>query len=98
MVKTIYENIVKNEGYCGGMACVKGTRVTVAGLVIMKDGGDSIEDIVSAYPNLNEGLVSEAFGYAFSNSVEVSADIYILTRPPRGFNLKKNRVLERDYT
>jgi uncharacterized protein (DUF433 family) len=54
----------------GGKPCIRGTRVTVGTLVGLVAAGRSIEDILEAYPYVDEADIREALTYATWRSEE----------------------------
>src|SRR5438876_11558948 len=48
----------------GGKPCIRGLRVTVGTLVGLMAAGHSIEDILRAYPYLEEEDIRQALAYA----------------------------------
>lgn len=48
----------------GGKPCIRGLRVTVGTIVGLVASGHSFEDILKAYPYLEEGDLAEALAYA----------------------------------
>ncbi len=48
----------------GGKPCIRGLRVTVGTIVGLVASGHSFEDILKAYPYLEEGDLTEALAYA----------------------------------
>ena len=56
--------IASNPKICGGEPCVKGTRVAIHLLLDHLAAGDSIDDILKAYPQLTKAAVQEAIEYA----------------------------------
>ena len=55
----------------GGKPCVRGMRVTVGMIVGLMAAGHSVEDILSAYPYLEEEDIREALAYAAWRSQEM---------------------------
>jgi uncharacterized protein (DUF433 family) len=49
---------------CHGQPCVKGTRVLVSLVVQYLAGGDSIEEVLEAYPGLEHEDVMACLAYA----------------------------------
>ena len=49
---------------CHGQPCVKGTRIPVSLVVQYLANGDSIEDILEAYPSLRREVVQACLAYA----------------------------------
>jgi len=48
----------------GGKPCIRGLRVTVGMVVGLVASGRSTQDILAAYPYLEEGDIREALSYA----------------------------------
>ena len=55
----------------GGKPCIRGMRVTVGTLVGLVAAGKSFEDILSAYPYVEEENIRQALSYAAWRSEEV---------------------------
>ena len=48
----------------GGKPCIRGMRVTVGTVVGLLAAGHTVEEILRAYPYLEEGDIREALAYA----------------------------------
>jgi uncharacterized protein (DUF433 family) len=59
----------------GGKPCIRGMRVTVGAIVGLVASGHSTEEILNAYPYLDEEDVREALEYAAWRSEEVEAPL-----------------------
>jgi len=59
-----------DPGVCHGQACVKGTRIPVHQILAMLAGGDSVEDLLEAYPSLTPESVQACFEYAAALAAE----------------------------
>jgi uncharacterized protein (DUF433 family) len=55
----------------GGKPCIRGMRVTVGMIVGLMAAGHSVEDILNAYPYLEEDDIREALAYAAWRSQEM---------------------------
>jgi len=88
-----YEHIAKDPEYRSGKARILGTGLTVAGVVIMHNGGDSLEAIAAAYPGITVEKLREALAYAAVHKEEIARDIYALTNPPKGYRIGPKGVL-----
>ena len=75
----MFERISVNPDICHGQPCIKGTRVMVWLILAYLANGDSIEDVLQAYPQLTREDVLESLTYAAEVtrervvSIEVSA-------------------------
>ena len=58
------ERIVIDLAIHHGVPCIKGTRVPVSVLVGSIADGDSMSDLLTAYPHLSEADVHAAFKFA----------------------------------
>ena len=56
--------ITFNTNVMGGKPCIRGLRVTVGAIVGLVASGHSSEDILKAYPYLEEEDLREALAYA----------------------------------
>ncbi|MCF8106815.1 MAG: DUF433 domain-containing protein [Desulfohalobiaceae bacterium] len=62
-----------NSNICHGKPVIKGTRVLVANILSALGSGDSIEDILTDYPNISyeDVLAAISFGAELSRFEEV---------------------------
>ncbi|HEV8717417.1 MAG TPA: DUF433 domain-containing protein [Candidatus Binatia bacterium] len=60
----LLERISINPKICHGQPCVKGTRIMVWLIVQYLANGDSMEDILAAYPSLTREDVQACLAYA----------------------------------
>ena len=58
------ERISIDPNICHGKPCIKGTRIMVWIIVSCLANGDSIEDILEAYPGLKREDIQAALAYA----------------------------------
>ena len=68
---TTTDRITKTPGVCGGDACVRGTRITVWGLVEWRQMGKSDDWILAGYPTLTPADLQAAWGYAAAHLPEI---------------------------
>ena len=62
----------------GGKPCIRGLRVTVGTIVGMMAAGHSKEEILSAYPYLEEEDLVEALAYAAWRSEEAEIPLALI--------------------
>jgi uncharacterized protein (DUF433 family) len=60
----LLDRISINPKICHGQPCVKGTRIMVWLIVQYLANGDSVEDILAAYPSLTREDVQACLAYA----------------------------------
>lgn len=58
------DRITQQPEVMGGKACVRGMRVTVAMIVGQIGAGQSVEEVLAAYPYLEHEDVMQALRYA----------------------------------
>lgn len=59
-----YQRITVNPSQMGGVPCVRGLRIPVATVVAMVADGMSRQEILSAYPDLQDGDIDESLRFA----------------------------------
>ena len=58
------ERISIDPAICHGQACIKGTRIPVHQIVNMLANGDTIDDLLSAYPSIEREDILACLEYA----------------------------------
>jgi len=56
--------IVVDPNICSGKPVIRGSRIMVKNILGMLAGGDSVEDILAAYPELSRRSIESALEYA----------------------------------
>lgn len=67
--------ITMDPAVMGGKPCLRGMRVTVGTIVGLLAAGQSVQDVLDAYPYLEEADVREALAYAAWRAEEVEVPI-----------------------
>jgi uncharacterized protein (DUF433 family) len=60
----MFDRITINPDVCHGQACVRGTRIPVHQIVRMLANGDTVEDLIQAYPSITREDVAACLEYA----------------------------------
>ena len=60
----LLQRISINPAVCHGQPCIKGTRIMVWLIVEFLANGDSVEDVLAAYPDLTRDDVRAALAYS----------------------------------
>ena len=68
--------ITRDPEVMGGKPCIRGMRVTVGTVVGLLASGHSTEDILKAYPYLEEEDLREALAYAAWRAEESEVPLY----------------------
>ncbi len=82
---TTTDRITKTPGVCGGRACIRGTRITVWGLVAYRRLGMSDAEILQAVQGLNRADLQAALHHAAANAEEIDRDVQENEEGEEGF-------------
>jgi uncharacterized protein (DUF433 family) len=66
----MYDRISIDPNICHGQACIKGTRIPVHQIVSMLANGDTIENLLKAYPSITRPDILACLEYAASLAEE----------------------------
>ena len=58
------DRIILDPEICSGKPTIRGTRIMVSNILGMFAGGESVDDIIKAYPPLTSEDISAALEYA----------------------------------
>ncbi len=72
------DRISINPNVCHGQACIKGTRIPVHQIVLMLANGDTIDDLLKAYPTITRDDILACLEYAGTLAEEQIAPIEAL--------------------
>lgn len=71
----IHPYIVQKEGVRGGLPILRDTRMPVWLIITMWKKGDSIEEILIAYPHLKPAAVYDAISYYLDHQADIEQQI-----------------------
>lgn len=74
----MYDRISIDSNVCHGQACIKGTRIPVHQIVLMLANGDTIDDLLKAYPTISREDILACLEYAGALAEEHIAQIEAL--------------------
>ena len=60
----MHERISIDSKVCHGQACIKGTRIPVHQIVAMLANGDTMDDLLKAYPSIEREDILACLEYA----------------------------------
>mgnify|MGYP000546891988 CR=1 FL=1 len=60
----LFQRISIDPKICHGQACIKGTRIPVYQIVGMLANGDTVENLLSAFPTMTQEDISACLEYA----------------------------------
>jgi uncharacterized protein (DUF433 family) len=72
---TVTDRITKSPDICGGDACIRGTRISVWGLVNQRRLGATDAEILRAVPGVTAADLKAAWEYAAANADEIDQAI-----------------------
>ena len=67
--------IESTPGVCGGKPRIAGTRIKVSLVARLYAQGQSVDEIIEAYPHLTLAQVHAALTYYYDRQVEIEAEI-----------------------
>ena len=74
-----YDNhILRDQNICGGEPVIKGTRVSIRTILASLADGDTIEEIVEAFPTISADDVRAVIAFAAASAEE---DLPVLATP-----------------
>lgn len=72
MSQALVERIISNPEVCGGKPCIAGTRIRVQDIHVWHNlHGQSVDEIVSRFPQLTMGSVYAALAYYWDHRDEI---------------------------
>jgi len=74
-MSTLTDHITKTPNVCGGRACIRGTRITVWGLVAYRRLGLADAEILRAVQGLTLADLRAGLEYAAAHAEEIDRDI-----------------------
>ena len=72
---TEHPHIVQVPGICGGRPTLKGTRISVRHIAHLYKAGDTVEEILQAYPYLQAAAVYDAISYYLDHQTAIEQEI-----------------------
>jgi uncharacterized protein (DUF433 family) len=66
----MYPHISIDPKICHGQACIKGTRIPVHQIIGMLANGDTVSDLLEAYPSIKREDIFACLAYAASLAEE----------------------------
>ncbi len=72
---TPYAHIVHHSGICGGRATIRGTRIAVQNVAFRHRCGESVDEILEAWPHLTPGQVYDALAYYYDHKAEIDKEV-----------------------
>jgi uncharacterized protein (DUF433 family) len=75
MATELLTRITHDVAVMGGRPCIRGMRVTVGTILGLLAAGQSVEDVLAAYPYLEKEDIQAALAYAAWRSQEIEVPL-----------------------
>ncbi len=72
---TDHPHIVRVAGVCGGSPIIKGSRIAVRQIAHLYKAGETVEEMVQAYPHLSPASVYDAISYYLDHQTEIEQEL-----------------------
>ena len=73
--QTEHPYVVRIHDICGGRPAIKGSRLTVQCITALYKAGETVEEILQAYPHLQPASVYDAISYYLDHQQEIEQEI-----------------------
>ena len=70
-----YRHIVTVPDVCGGRPTIRGTRIAVSNVAFRHRRGESVDEILEAWPHLTPGQVYDALAYYYDHKAEIDSEV-----------------------
>ncbi|WP_396167983.1 DUF433 domain-containing protein [Flavobacterium sp.] len=77
METSVLERITINPDLCNGKPTIRGMRITVETILQYLSAGDTIDEIITAYPFLEKEDIQAAIAFALKNLTTSKNDIQL---------------------
>lgn len=77
METSVLERITINPDLCNGKPTIRGMRITVETILQYLSAGDTIDEIIAAYPFLEKEDIQAAIAFALKNLTTSKNDIQL---------------------
>jgi uncharacterized protein (DUF433 family) len=74
-IETAHAHIVKDDSICGGRPSIRGTRIAVAEVAFRHRRGESVDEMIEAWPHLTPAQLYDALAYYYDHRVEVDQEV-----------------------
>jgi uncharacterized protein (DUF433 family) len=73
--ETEHPYVVRVEGVCGGRPIIRDSRISIRQIAQLYKAGDSVEEMLQLYPQLNAAAVYNAISYYLDHQEEIEEEI-----------------------
>lgn len=75
MATTRTAHIVKAKGVCGGRPSIKGTRIAVSSVAFRHRRGESVDEMLEAWPHLVPAQIYDALAYYYDHKEDIDREV-----------------------
>ena|SRR5579862_8465898 len=70
-----YLHITQTPDVCGGRPIVRGTRIEVSSVAFRHNRGESVDEMLDAWPHLTPSQVYDALAYYYDHKAEIDLHV-----------------------
>ena len=74
-IETTHAHIVTVDGICGGRPSIRGTRIAVSNVAFRHRRGESVDEMLEAWPHLTPAQVYDALAYYYDHKDEIDREV-----------------------
>jgi uncharacterized protein (DUF433 family) len=75
VTEPVHAYIIRTEGVCGGRPAIRGTRIAVSAVAFRHRRGESVDDMLEAWPHLNPAQIYDALSYYYDHQKEIDDEV-----------------------
>ncbi len=75
MAATARRYIIRSPGVCGGRPVIRGTRIVVSSVAFRHRRGDSVDEMLEAWPHLTPAQIYDALSYYYDNKEAIDEEV-----------------------
>ena len=73
--ETAHAYVACVKGVCGGRPTIRGTRIAVSEVAFKHRRGDSVDEMLEAWPHLNPAQIYDALSYYYDHQAEIDEEV-----------------------
>lgn len=70
-----YAYVVREPGICGGRPSIRGTRIAVANIAFRHRRGESVDEMLEAWPHLTPAQIYDSLAYYYDHKAEIDEEV-----------------------
>lgn len=73
--ETTHAHIVASDDTCGGRPSIRGTRIMVSNVAFRHCRGESVDEMLEAWPHLSPAQIYDALAYYYDHRNEIDSEV-----------------------